>query len=139
MEYECDSQNANITQSQQNDYIVEINCIRDIIENMKKKAGVENTKDLISNPNNFFYYNGLKIISIDLNIIYMNSQSDIELKTDVVMTNIINKNILSRLISYDKNKRIIHTNKKFKLTTNDIKKIKINAKYNYIKKYVNEL
>jgi hypothetical protein len=112
---------------------------KDIIENMKKKAGVENTKDLISNPNNFFYYNGLKIISIDLNIIYMNSQSDIELKTDVVMTNIINKNILSRLISYDKNKRIIHTNKKFKLTTNDIKKIKINAKNNYIKKYVNEL
>ena len=112
---------------------------KDIIEKMKKKAGVETTKDLISNPNNFFYYNGLKIISIDLNIIYMNSQSDIELKTDVVMTNIINRNILSRLISYDKNKRIIKTNKKFKLTDNDIKKIKTHAKNNYIKKYINEL
>jgi hypothetical protein len=112
---------------------------KDIIENMKKKAGIETTKDLISNPDNFFYYNGLKIISIDLNIIYMNSQSDIELKTDVVMTNIINKNILSRLISYDKNKRIIHTNKKFKLTDNDIKKIKKHAKNNYIKKFINEL
>jgi len=53
----------------------------------------------------------------------MNSQSDIELKTDVVMTNIINKN-----------KRIIHTNKKFKLSDNDIKKIKIHANNNYIKK-----
>ncbi len=106
---------------------------------MKKKAGVDNTKDLISNPNNFFYYNGLKLISIDLNIIYMNSQSDIELKTDVVMTNIINKNVLSRLISYDKNKKIIHTNKKFKLTNNDIKKIKNYAKKNYIKQFINEL
>jgi viroplasmin and RNaseH domain-containing protein len=55
----------------------------------------------------------------------MNSQSDIELKTDVVMTNIINKN-----------KRIIHTNKKFKLSDNDIKKIKIHANNNYIKKNI---
>jgi hypothetical protein len=69
----------------------------------------------------------------------MNFQNDIDLKTDVVMTNVINKNILSRLISFDKNKRIIHTNKKFKLTDNDIKKIKIHAKNNYIKKYINEL
>ncbi len=112
---------------------------KDIIEKMKKKAGVENTKDLISNPNNFFYYHGLKLISNDLNILYINSQSDIELKTDVVMTNIINKNVLGRLISYDKNKRIIHTNKKFKLSDNDIKKIKAYAKNNYIKKYINEL
>jgi hypothetical protein len=112
---------------------------KNIIEKMKKKAGVENTKDLISNPNNFFYYNGLKLVSIDLNIIYMNSQSDVELKTDVVMTNIINKNILSRLISYDKNKKIIQTNKKFKLTDNDIKKIKNNAKKNYIKEFINVL
>jgi hypothetical protein len=112
---------------------------KDIIEKMKKKAGVENTKDLLSNPNNFFYYHGLKLVSIDLNIIYMNFQNDIDLKTDVVMTNVINKNILSRLISFDKNKRIIHTNKKFKLTDNDIKKIKIHAKNNYIKKYINEL
>jgi hypothetical protein len=112
---------------------------KDIIEKMKKKAGVENTKDLISNPNNFFYYHGLKLVSIDLNIIYMNFQKDIDLKTDVVMTNVINKNILSRLISYDKNKKIIHTNKKFKLTDNDIKKIKIHAKNNYIKKFINEI
>ncbi len=112
---------------------------KDIIEKMKTKTGVETTKDLISNPNNFFYYNGLKIVTIDLNIIYMNSQTDIELKTDVVMTNIINKGILSRLISYDKNKKIVHTNKKFKLTDNDIKKIKYHAKKNYIKEFINKL
>lgn len=42
MEYECESQNANITQQQQpNDYLVEINCIRDIIENMNKFNQVE--------------------------------------------------------------------------------------------------
>ena len=41
MEYACEPQNATITQPQQNDYLVEINSIRDIIENMNKFNQVE--------------------------------------------------------------------------------------------------
>lgn len=112
---------------------------KNIIEKMKIKAGVEKTIDLISNPNNYINYFGLKIINTELNMLYIESEKEIDTKTDIVMTNIVNKNILSRFISYNLENRIVKTNKKFKLSKKDIIKIKNNAKDKYMKVYINKL
>lgn len=112
---------------------------KNIIEKILKQAGVEKTLDLVSNPHNYFHYYGLKILKTELNLIHTESQKIIDVKTDLVMTNIVNNNVLSRLITYDKEKRILRTNKKFKLSNQDINKIKLNAKNKYIKKYINSL
>jgi len=112
---------------------------KNIIDKMKMKAGVEKTIDLISNSNNYINYFGLKIITTDLNMLYIESEKEIDTKTDIVMTNIINKNILSRFVSYNTENRIIKTNKKYKLSKKDINKIKNNAKDKYMKIYINKL
>ncbi len=95
--------------------------------------------DLVFNPSNYYNFYGLKILKMDLNILHMELQKEIDLKTDIVMTNIINKPFISRLISYDADKRIIRTNKKFKLSDIDIKNIRNNARNKYIKNYINML
>jgi hypothetical protein len=41
-------------------------------------------------------YKGLKLLSNELNMLWLNEQSEIKKDTDIVMSNIINKNVLSR-------------------------------------------
>jgi hypothetical protein len=79
-------------------------------------------------------YKGLKLLSNELNMIWMNEQSEIKKDTDIIMSNIINKNVLSRYANYDNDKKII--NKK-KISEKKLQRIKIYAQQNYIKQYTN--
>jgi hypothetical protein len=101
-----------------------------LLDKIKEKAGVENSCDLITNPKFYYNYKGLKLLSNELNALWLENQSELKKNTDIVMSNIINKNVLSRHIHLDKKNRI---------TEKKLQKIKEYAKKNYIKKYVNEL
>lgn len=111
-----------------------------IIDEIKKKAGVEKTSELTSNSNIFGTYKGLKLLNLELNMIWMEHQKKINYNTDIVMTNRINKNILSRFAYYDKEKNHIKLQSKtIKLSNKDINLIKKNASHNYIKQFVIDL
>lgn len=105
---------------------------KDIFDKIRKGDSIE----FVMNSDNYYNFYGLKILIITLNMCYINSQKELDLKTDIVMTNIINRPLISRIVSYDKDKRIIKTNKKFKLSRKDILKIKNNAKNKFIKYYI---
>lgn len=106
-----------------------------IFDKIRKGDSIE----FVMNSDNYYNFYGLKILVITLNMCYINSQKELDLKTDIVMTNIINRPLISRIVSYDKDKRIIKTNKKFKLSRKDILKIKNNAKNKFIKYYINKI
>jgi len=111
-----------------------------IIDEIKEKAGVEKTSELISNPNIFGTYKGLKILNLELNMIWMEHQKKINYNTDIVMTNRINKNILSRFAYYDKEKNHIKLQSRtIKLNDKDITSIKKHASQNYIKHFIIDL
>jgi len=112
---------------------------KDLIDKIKLKVGVEKSSELISNPRFFINYLGLKILPFDLNMLYINSQKTIEMQTDIVMTNIVNKHLISRYVSYNNKTKILHTNKDIKLNKNNINRIKQYARTRYIKRYINEL
>jgi hypothetical protein len=99
-----------------------------IIDKIKQKTGITNTLDLITNSKYFSTYNGLKLLSVELNMCWIDLQSQLEKTTDIVMTNKINKNILSRFTSH-----------KVNYSNNDLNRIKKNALKSYIKRYVNEI
>ena len=101
-----------------------------IIDKIKQKTGIINTLDLISNSNYFSSYNGLKLLSVELNMCWLETQPELQKETDIIMTNNINKNILSRFTSLSKNKKKLKSN---------LSRIKNIASRTYIKKYVNEL
>lgn len=103
------------------------------------KIRKEKSIDFVLNSDNYYNFYGLKILTFDLNIHYIESQKDIDVKTDVIMTNIINNQLISRFVSYDANKRILKTNKKFKLNDKEIDKIKKNANNKYTKFHINRL
>ena len=106
-----------------------------IFDKIRKGDSIE----FVMNSDNYYNFYGLKILVITLNMCYINSHKELDLKTDIVMTNIINRPLISRIVSYDKDKRIIKTNKKFKLSRKDILKIKNNAKNKFIKYYINKI
>jgi len=120
-----------------------------LIDKIKQKAGVNNTADLVTNPKFYMNYKGLKLLSNELNMIWLNEQTEIKKDTDIVMSNIINKNVLSRYANYDNDKKEIiinniqpnklKPNKKFKLNEKKIQRIKNLATQNYIKQYINNL
>jgi len=111
-----------------------------IIDEIKEKAGIENTSELISNPNIFGTYKGLKILNLELNMIWLENQKKINYNTDIVMTNRINKNILSRFAYYDNKKNHIKLQSKtIKLNEKDITSIKKHAQQNYIKQFIIDL
>lgn len=111
-----------------------------IIDEIKKKAGVEKTSELTSNSNIFGTYKGLKLLNLELNMIWMEHQKKINYNTDIVMTNRINKNILSRFAYFDKEKNQIKLQSKIiKLSNKDINLIKKNASQNYIKQFLIDL
>ena len=110
-----------------------------LIEKIKEKAGVENTLDLITNPKYYQNYKGLKLLSNELNMLWLDSQTELKKTTDIVMTNIVNKNLISRFANYNNNKKEIFNKKIIKITEKKMNSIKNSAKNNYIKKYVNEL
>jgi len=99
-----------------------------IIDKIKQKTGITNTLDLITNSKYFSTYNGLKLLSVELNMCWIDLQSQLEKTTDIVMTNKINKNILSRFTSH-----------KVNYSNNNLNRIKKNALKSYIKRYVNEI
>jgi hypothetical protein len=114
----------------------EYKIYKNIIEDIRIKAGIEKTSELISNPNYFSMYKGLKILNIELNMIWLEHQKS--LKMDIVMVNKINKNILSRFANFnDKKNEIKIYNKNIKINDKDKKKIISSAKKNYIKRYIN--
>ncbi len=111
-----------------------------LFDKIKQKAGVDNSADLITNPKFYMNYKGLKLLSNELNMIWINEQSDIKKDTDIIMSNIINKNVLSRYANYDNDKKLINNsslNKKNKLSDKKIQRIKTYAQQNYIKQYTN--
>ena len=120
---------TNITMENTNEYN---KYHKKIIEKIKEKAGINNTLDLITNSKYFSNYNGLKLLSVELNMCWLEYQSDLQKETDIIMTNKINKNILSRFTLSNQ----YNTKKNNK---NKINRIKNNAKKYYIKNFVNDL
>lgn len=115
----------------------EYKIYKKIIEDIKIKAGIDKTSELVSNPNYFSIYKGLKILNLELNMIWLEHQNKNILKTDIVMVNKINKNILSRFANFNElNNNIIINNNKIKINDKDMIKIISTAKKNYIKQYV---
>jgi hypothetical protein len=128
---------CNITKENTKEYI---KYHKNIIDEIKEKAGVEKTSELVSNPNIFGTYRGIKILNLELNMIWMEHQKKLNYNTDVIMTNKINKNILSRFAYYDKDKNHIKLQSKIiKLNKKYINNIKKNASQNYIKKFITDL
>ena len=115
----------------------EYKVFKNIIEDIKKKAGINKSSELISNPNYFSTYKGLKLLNLELNMLWLEHQKKNIIKTDIIMTNKINKNIISRFASFDeKSGNIILDKQKIKITDKDMINIITHAKKNYIKEYI---
>ncbi len=106
-----------------------------ILDKIKQKTGIIDTLDLITNSKYFSNYNGLKLLSIELNMCWLDEQTELQRDTDIAMTNIINKNILSRFVS---SKDIQKLNIK-KINKNKLNRIKRNAQNKYIKEFINDV
>lgn len=126
---------CNITKENSKDYN---KYHKKIIDDIKIKAGIEKTSELISNPQLFSTYKGLKMITLEYNMIWMEHQKKINYTTDIIMTNRVNKNILSRFAYYDFNKIKIKS-KTLKISNKELMNIKKHAQHNYIKKFIVDL
>jgi hypothetical protein len=126
---------CNITKENTKDYN---KYHKKIIDEIKIKAGIDKTSELISNPQLFSTYRGLKMITLEYNMIWLEHQKKINYTTDVIMANRINKNILSRFAYYDNNK-IKSQSKTLKISDKELNLIKKNASHNYIKKFIIDL
>jgi hypothetical protein len=114
-------------------------CIDKLISNGK----ISNSLDLIFDPKNYYYYCGLKIVDIEINLEFENfyTKKDV-LVADYIVLNIINKSLISRFVSYIYNEKtkvgmLKIDNKQIKFNKKEIEKIKLIAKKSYIKKYLN--
>lgn len=115
----------------------EYKVFKNIIDEIKQKAGINKSSELISNPNYFSTYKGLKILNLELNMLWLEHQKKNIIKTDIIMTNKINKNIISRFANFDeKSGNIILNKQKIKITDKDMINIITLAKKNYIKEYI---
>ena len=110
---------------------------KNIIDDIKQKAGITKLSELVSNPNYFSTYKGLKLLNIELNMLWLEHQRKNIIKTDIIMVNKINKNILSRFANFDeKSGNIILNKQKIKISDKDMINIITLAKKNYIKEYI---
>lgn len=106
-----------------------------IIDKIKQKTGITNTLDLVTNSKYFSNYNGLKLLSIELNMCWLDEQNELQKDTDITMSNIINKNILSRFVP---SKYLNKLNIK-KINKKKLNRIKKNAQGKYIKEFINDV
>jgi len=115
----------------------EFKTFENIFNDIKKKAGITKSSELISNPNYFSTYKGLKLLNIELNMLWLEHQKKNIIKTDIIMTNKINKNIISRFANFDeKSGQIILNKQKIKVSEKDMINVITLAKKNYIKEYI---
>lgn len=108
---------------------------KNIIDKIKQKTGITNTLDLVTNSKYFSNYNGLKLLSVELNMCWLNEQTELQKDTDITMTNIINKNILSRFVP----QKYLHKLNIKKINKNKLNRIKKNAQNKYIKEFINDV
>ena len=106
-----------------------------IIDKIKQKTGITNTLDLVTNSKYFSNYNGLKLLSVELNMSWLDEQTELQKDTDITMTNIINKNILSRFVP----QKYLHKLNIKKINKNKLNRIKKNAQNKYIKEFINDV
>ena len=114
-----------------------------ILDSIIKSGLISSTRDLIIDPQNYCYYNGLKILNIDLNISFINANTkNDKLTAGYIALNIINKGLISRFVSYLYNEKKKHgilkiNNKEIKLNRKELDKLKKIANKSFIKKYCN--
>jgi hypothetical protein len=108
---------------------------KNIIDKIKQKTGITNTLDLVTNSKYFSNYNGLKLLSVELNMCWLDEQTELQKDTDITMTNIINKNILSRFVP----QKYLHKLNIKKINKNKLNRIKKNAQNKYIKEFINDV
>lgn len=108
---------------------------KNIIDKIKQKTGITNTLDLVTNSKYFSNYNGLKLLSVELNMCWLDEQTELQKDTDITMTNIINKNILSRFVPH----KYLHKLNIKKINKNKLNRIKKNAQNKYIKEFINDV
>lgn len=130
----------NITKENSNSYN-KINkyCIDKLISSGK----ISNSLDLIMEPKNYYYYCGLKIVDIEINLEFENFYTKKDaLVSDYIVLNTINKSLISRFVSYTYNEKtktgiLKIDNKEIKFNKKELEKIKLIAKKSFIKKYLN--